>query len=363
MALYKQPRSSYWHYDVTIDGRRYRGSTRCETKTAAKAAEARLVLSIEEKGFAAKPKKSTTTLLAYIPRFEEWVEGSHQLRPDSKRFYRDGIKVIKRSALANVPLVRITEDLVDVTVFTNTLGGVASSHQSNQALSTLRRILNKARRWGDIADVPPIRLREAPGREVVITDDIEAKILTSLQTPEKHAAVRAAREAAIDVYLLMHDGGMRTSEAVSARLENIDWMGKRLFVPGGKSKRARRWVPLSDRLIARLRYRCHSRSEGWVFPSARSDAGHLKGPWRSFRAACRKAGVPDDILLYTGRHTFGTTMMQATGNVFAVSQAMGHQDIKSMRPYQHHDPALLGEAINQRLGSRHTLRHTELPVQ
>ena len=71
--------------------------------------------------------------------------------------------------------------------------------------------------------------------------------------------------------------------------------------------------------------------------------------------------MPDDILLYTGRHTFGTEMMEATGNVFAVSQAMGHQDIKSMNPYQHHNPARLGDAINQRLSSRHTLRHTDPP--
>ena len=85
MALYKQPRSSFWHYDVTIEGRRHRGSTRCDSKTAAKAYEARLIVSIQENGFAPKPQKSTTTLLAYIPRFKDWVDLSQQLRPNSKR--------------------------------------------------------------------------------------------------------------------------------------------------------------------------------------------------------------------------------------------------------------------------------------
>ena len=188
-------------------------------------------------------------------------------------------------------------------------------------------------------------------------------MLAALQRPENHGAVRAARDAVIDIYLLMHDGGMRTSEAVAARVEHIDWEGRRLFNPEGKSKRARRWVPLSDRLIARLQFRCLGRREGWVFPSKRSPSGHLKAPWGSFRKACREANIPDHILLYTGRHTFGTAMMQITGNVFAVSGAMGHQDIKSMLPYQHHDTALLGDAVNQIVRSRHTLRHTGSTVQ
>jgi len=206
-------------------------------------------------------------------------------------------------------------------------------------------------------------LREAAGRDAIITPKIEERLLAVLQRPEKHGALSAAREAVVDVYLLMYDGGMRTSESVSARIEHIDWEHKRLFNPDGKNKRTRRWVPLSDRLIARLKFRCLNRKEGWVFPSQRSPPGHHKAPWRSFRRACRDAGIPDDILLYTGRHTFGTAMMGATGNVFAVSEAMGHQDIKSMQPCQHHDPSALGNAVNQIVGSRHTLRHTNPTVQ
>jgi len=363
MALYKRPRSPHWQFDVTVGGKRYRGSTRCDSKTAAKAFEARFVIDTQERGFAPKPERKSSTLLAYIPTFEKWAGGSHQLKESSKRYYRDGITILKRSTLAHVPINSIHEDLIDTTVFTDLEGNAASAHLSNQALATLRRLLNKAHRWGDLREAPRVKLREASGRSAVITPEIEQRLLAMLQRPEKHGAVSAAREAVVDIYLLMHDGGMRTSEAVSARIEHIDWKNKRLFNPNGKSKRARRWIPLSDRLVTRLEFRCLNREQGWVFPSKRSPAGHLKAPWGSFRRACRDAGLPDNILLYTGRHTFGTAMMQATGNVFAVSEAMGHQDIKSMRPYQHHDPSELGAAVNQIVGTRHTLRHTSPTVQ
>ena len=37
-----------------------------------------------------------------------------------------------------------------------------------------------------------------------------------------------------------------------------------------------------------------------------------------------------------------------SGNMFAVAGSMGHDDLKSMEPYQHHDPVSLHEAINRR---------------
>jgi integrase len=363
MALYKRPRSTHWQFDITVDGKRYRGSTRCESKMAAKAFEARFSAEVQAKGFAPQPQKRSATLLIYMPRFEEWVTDSQQLKPNSKQYYKDGLTVLKRSKLAHVPLAAITEDVIDTTVFHNIEMQVASPHQSNQALATLRRLLNKAKRWKDIPEVPLVKMRQSEGRSALITEEIESKILSQLQRPEKHSGVRNAREATVDVFLLMLDGGMRTSEAVSARIEHIDWNGKRLFNPGGKSRRAKRWIPLSDRLVTRLEFRCLGRTSGWVFPSARAKSGHLVAPQGAFRKACRDAGISDDILLYTGRHTFGTFAVQQTGNVFAVSDAMGHQDIKSMRPYQHHDTALLSGVMNKRNESRHTLRHTTEMVQ
>ena len=135
-------------------------------------------------------------------------------------------------------------------------------------------------------------LREAAGRDAIITPKIEERLLAVLQRPEKHGALSAAREAVVDVYLLMHHGGMRTSESVSARIEHIDWEHKRLFNPDGKNKRARRWVPLSDRLIARLKFRCLNRKEGWVFPSKRSPPATTRLHGEAFAERAEMQGSP-----------------------------------------------------------------------
>ena len=62
------------------------------------------------------------------------------------------------------------------------------------------------------------------------------------------------------------------------------------------------------------------------------------------------------IVPYSARHTYGTYALEATGNMFAVADSMGHASLQSMKPYQHTrlDPAR--DAINRRnqeIGSRH----------
>jgi integrase len=69
--------------------------------------------------------------------------------------------------------------------------------------------------------------------------------------------------------------------------------------------------------------------------------------------ARKKAGPPQDLVLYCARHDFGTYVLQKTGNIAAVMNRMGHSDVKTAMTYQH--PELnVRDAIN----SRHILRHT-----
>ena len=45
--------------------------------------------------------------------------------------------------------------------------------------------------------------------------------------------------------------------------------------------------------------------------------------------ARKKAGLPEDLVLYRARHDFGTYVLQKTGNIAAVMNSMGHSDVKT----------------------------------
>jgi site-specific recombinase XerC len=64
--------------------------------------------------------------------------------------------------------------------------------------------------------------------------------------------------------------------------------------------------------------------------------------------------LPRDLVLYCARHDYGSFVLAKTGNLKAVMNAMGHEDIKSAMVYQHPE----GDMIRTALDARHTLRHT-----
>ena len=105
---------------------------------------------------------------------------------------------------------------------------------------------------------------------------------------------------------------------------------------------------MSERVKAMLRQWCGNRQEGWVFPSSRSKSGHLTMIAKGFQAARARAGLNKKLVLYSARHTYGTYTMEKSRNAFAVAKSMGHVDLKSMEPYQHHELEPLREIINQR---------------
>lgn len=72
-------------------------------------------------------------------------------------------------------------------------------------------------------------------------------------------------------------------------------------------------------------------------------------------AARKKAGLPKDLVLYCGRHDYGTEMTERTGNLKAVMEIMGHVNVKTAMKYQHPGLHIVGEAIRAPLLSKNNV--------
>ena len=136
------------------------------------------------------------------------------------------------------------------------------------------------------------------------------------------------------------------------RFEYINWMNAFYFNPRGKTRKARRPVPLSERVIALLNDRHqkqHRRDEGWLFPSKRSRSGHveLSGIEHMFRKIARKLEIPDSLKLYCARHTFGTVAMAETRNPGLVKEVMGHESLDTTMGYLHPETSQIKAVIDR----------------
>jgi site-specific recombinase XerC len=60
-----------------------------------------------------------------------------------------------------------------------------------------------------------------------------------------------------------------------------------------------------------------------------------------------KAGLPEDLVLYFGRHDYGTRILKRTGNLAAVMSTMGHKDVKTAMQYQHPELEIVRAALDQ----------------
>jgi site-specific recombinase XerD len=59
-------------------------------------------------------------------------------------------------------------------------------------------------------------------------------------------------------------------------------------------------------------------------------------------------GIPEHFLLYSARHTFGTDIIERTGNIKLVQEVMGDESVTTTQRYLHADKSNMGDHINQR---------------
>lgn len=323
-------RGKVWHCAFMVTGQRVRESTRQTAKTAAEKYEAMRRVQIMRDGVLRKAPK----LKDFKNEFFQWAEQmvkNGRLRQSTKRYYENGW-----ARISGLPITEMTVDRIDRhAVETLQLGG--SPAYVNQAVRTLRRMLGKAEEMGHIRRAPKLRLLNEPERETVISPEIEQRLMA-----------RSAPKMQL-VLMLMQDAGLRRTETAGVSIERIDWQRRTYFVAEGKTPKSRRDVMLSDRLFEALFVYVGGRAKGWLFPN-RTGTGHtcpdsLSHEFAKIRAA---AGVPEDVVLYSARHTFGTEAFARTGDQKAVMKSMGHTDMRTAMRYQHPKLDGIRDAINQR---------------
>jgi integrase len=323
-------RGKTYHYDFGINGRRYRGTTKATTETKAEQVLKRLIAAAQQGQL--QESRRVLRMCELEPRFTKFVGGS-SLDPDTKRYYKQGWALLEKTPLSKMRIDRITRDQVDAVGF-----GDVSNAYANQARRTLRRMLSKAVDWNLLGKVPKIKLAQDNERHLTIGPEDEAALLSRMGPVVK------------DAFLIMQDGGLRPEEVARMRIEHINWQTRTYYNASGKTTKARRFVPLSDRVFEVLFVRAGDRKEGWLFPAKKAKSGHVHPNTLShrFTAARRDAGLSDDVVLYSARHTFATDALAGTGNVAAVMNAMGHTKAQTLMRYQHPEMDQVREAINAR---------------
>jgi integrase len=139
--------------------------------------------------------------------------------------------------------------------------------------------------------------------------------------------------------LLMLNLAIRQEHIVRNRVSGV--------VPSGKTKFARRNVPLTEEAARILKRRLTKAKGPYLFPHRRDPDKPITTVRKAHQAALRKASIRPPFRLYDLRHTFGSRSAMAQVDLPTLKELMGHSNISTTMRYVHPTPEHKREAVRK----------------
>jgi integrase len=319
-------------------------STKCRDKPSAIRVEARWINEITEAGDTLAPLKMAKdrkpVFLSQLA-LRVWPVLEHRVKPSTLSLYQTNMRPLVCSNLGNCYVHNISSEMI--TDFAQERLQEVGVSCTNNSLRMLRIALNLAEEWKLILRAPKIRLLTGEhSRDFVISEELLTQML------EHELCTDLLRK--LLPFLL--DTGLRISEALALKWEHVGLKPKPgaslgwVRVTEGKTKFARRYVPLTQRALACL---IKNDSE-FVFPAANGRQLSRHRPAEQFRAIRDEMRLPKDCCIHSFRHSFCTRLGIAGVDSFTLRQLAGHSSVVISQRYVHPTGAQAEAAIGK-LGS------------
>ena len=200
---------------------------------------------------------------------------------------------------------------------------VSSSYQ-NQAINAIKfyyeRVLGGQRKFYFIER--PIKEKTLP---VVLNTD-EVKAILNATSNLKHKAI----------LMIIYSAGLRISEAVALKIQDIDSKRMQIRVQQSKGKKDR-YTLLSEKALAVLRaYFQEYRPKYWLFEGQEPGSQYATRSIQNiFKASASKAGIRKKVSVYTLRHSFATHLLENGTDIRYIQNLLGHESSKTTEIYTH----------------------------
>jgi integrase/recombinase XerC len=202
-------------------------------------------------------------------------------------------------------------------------------------LSSLRSFLDFLILRGELG-ANPAKGVKAPKREKVLPKNLDVDETGHLLEID-HNDPLAVRDRAI--MELMYGTGMRLAELVSINLRDIIPGSDELRITGKGDKE--RKVPFSGEALAwvghwlKLRPQLASEDEPALFVSRLGRRISHRSVQKRMKEWGLKQGVNSHISPHKLRHSFATHVLESSGNLRAVQELLGHENISTTQVYTH----------------------------
>ena len=206
-----------------------------------------------------------------------------------------------------------------------------------RCLSALRSFYRYLARQ-QLVEHNPAAAIQAPKAPRKLPDTLDVDQMTLLLDVPVTDAV-SARDAAI--MELIYSSGLRISELVSLDLHSIDLADHSLRVTGKGSKE--RDLPIGRKALEALdkwldrRDQFAAFDELALFVSKRGGRLTVRAAQQRMAYWGKRLGVQGQVHPHRLRHSFASHMLESSGDLRAVQELLGHEDISTTQIYTHLD--------------------------
>jgi integrase/recombinase XerD len=137
----------------------------------------------------------------------------------------------------------------------------------------------------------------------------------------------------------MYSAGLRLSECLHLRIEDIDSGNMVIYVHAGKGKNDRKTI-LPKKLLYLLREyykKAPVKPVTYLFPAKKDRTCSFSNRYTQFfiREAGKKAGIRKPVSPHILRHSFATHLLENGTNLRKIQVMMGHKSLRTTAVYMH----------------------------
>lgn len=157
-----------------------------------------------------------------------------------------------------------------------------------------------------------------------------------LTREEIHEMLRCTKNQKHQLLLaLAYSGGLRVSEVVKLKIEDVDFESNTLFIRCGKGQKDRITI-FSEKLKQPLKqFTYHKPQAQYLFLSERGGKLTERTAQAVFHQACERARITKHVSFHSLRHSFATHLLENGTDIRYVQALLGHANIRTTQRYTH----------------------------
>jgi len=222
---------------------------------------------------------------------------------------------------------------------------ISQLHRQGLASRSIQRLLSATRSFyrylirEGLADNNPAQAVQAPKGEKRLPATLDVDQMSGLLDGTQQNTMIGSRDRAM--MELFYSSGLRLAELASLDLRDVDFGAELVHVLGKGNKQ--RIVPVGTQAIKALQNWLKTRDEldfleqSALFITQQGNRLGVRSIQKRLSYWGKKQGISDKVHPHRLRHAFASHMLEASGDLRAVQELLGHADISTTQIYTHVD--------------------------